>query len=139
MRTLPGWETYDDHYAGYEVRHYEFRRVTGPGAQAWWLDLDTAGLAEAFFEEVDTRRVRALVCGRAHDAEADYAVIAANAHRLPELRAMFLGAASPSSTRSPGSSSATFTRCWPPFPGSNGWRSAAASASSVSALSGTTG
>ncbi|GAB1817827.1 STM4015 family protein [Herbidospora sp. RD11066] len=95
MRTPPGWETHDHHYAGYEVAHYESGMAIDSDAEAWWLNLDYRGLMASFFDKVDTRRVRALVCGRADDPEGDYAILAANAHRLPELRALFLGAAGP--------------------------------------------
>ncbi|WP_081898495.1 STM4015 family protein [Herbidospora cretacea] len=95
MRAPSHWDTYEEHYAGYDVREFHPGGVTDPGHPAWWLTFDDDAYLDAFFDEVGTTRVRALVCGwdSLDDGtpEGLYDRLAGNADRLPGLRSLFLG------------------------------------------------
>ncbi len=118
-------DAYEDRYAGLPTADAGVGEERPPGEAAWHLYASSekdeiAADLDSFFEEVASEEVRALTIslGLRRLLPADRrAAQAAEAHRLPALRAIFLGAIPRRRNEiSRGSPRADVTRCWPRSP-----------------------
>ncbi|WP_157518374.1 STM4015 family protein [Herbidospora mongoliensis] len=92
-------DAYEGHYAGLPTVELDVAGERRPGEVAWRLSFwpEKDGLPtdlDSFFQQVATEEVRALVVSWNYDSSSRPIIerLAAEAHRLPALRAIFLGA-----------------------------------------------
>ncbi|GAB1817831.1 STM4015 family protein [Herbidospora sp. RD11066] len=87
-------DAFDDGYAGLRPADFGDADENPPAEPAWELMYEGKDDLDAFFAEVALEEVRALVLSWDYDSSAQLVIdkLAAEAHRLPALRAIFLGA-----------------------------------------------